>query len=104
MINIGLVLLQKDSKQLASLLDILFDKSKSDASLPPMGYPHKNPQSMTKAPYEETWNNLQTKGEIMRTRRSIADVFNNRFDRSRNGNNVGKIVLNHKSNPVHAPE
>ena len=54
MINIGLVLLQKDRRYEASDGVILPEISRSEVIFPPIGYPQRNPVTMAKEPDSDT--------------------------------------------------
>ena len=54
MINIGLVLLQKESKYEASLYEIFCLRRRSEVNLLPSGYPQRKPDRITMEPYSDT--------------------------------------------------
>lgn len=103
MMNIGLVLLQKDSRYLPSFSDIRRSLRRSAATLPPMGHPQRNPVSTAKAPKDDTQKSLQRTGDMMREITSMAPVRIRRLDKMMNGRSVGRTVLNQRSSPELAP-
>ena len=54
MINIGLVLLQKESKYEASLYESFCLRRRSEVNLLPSGYPQRKPDTITMEPYSDT--------------------------------------------------
>ena len=54
MINIGLVLLQKESKYEASLYESFCLRRRSEVNLLPSGYPQRKPDRITMEPYSDT--------------------------------------------------
>ena len=92
MTNIGLVLLQKDSKYCASFFVIFCVDNKSDVIFPPMGYPHKKPHHTATEPSLETLKRRQNMGEVMLTNICIAGVLINKLESIRNGRSVGSTV------------
>ena len=102
--NIGLTLLQKERRYAHSSCDMQPLRYRSAATLPPIGYPQRNPDSTANEPQELILKTRHSRGRVMCNSKESAFVLMQRLQMRINGNNVGSTTLNHRRSPSLAPE